>query len=91
MPEQTAAPVANRLLAALPGKDFQRFLSGCELVELEFAQILTEPAERIRHVYFPTDSSITLVTQMDSRTALEVGLVGSEGMLAISAILGVDM
>ncbi len=91
MPIIKSAPAANRLLAALPRKDRQRFLAGCTPVELAFAQILAEPGERISHVYFPTESFISLIRPIDNRASLEVGLVGDEGMLGISLMLGVDV
>ena len=91
MPRSKPAPVANRLLAALPQEDCQRFLAGCESVDLVFDEILAEPGENIRHVYFPTASFICLVTPMNGCTCMEVGLIGDEGMLGIGLILGVDV
>jgi len=92
MPPATSAPAANRLLAALPRKERQRFEAHCEVVELAFAEILAEPGERLRHVYFPTDSLISLIAPVDGSAAgLEVGLVGDEGMFGIFLTLGVDI
>lgn len=82
---------ANRLLAALPGKDRQQLLSGCEYVELVFGTILCEPGETIRHIYFPTDSFISLMTPIEGHSSLEVALIGSEGMYGIPLMLGVDV
>lgn len=85
----TVAP-QNLLLAALPRKDFKQFLGACAVVDLNFGEVLAEPGERVKHVYFPTQGFISLVAPIDGRPALEVGLVGNEGMLGVALMLGVD-
>lgn len=81
----------NRLLATLPGKDQQQILAKCESVELRLAEVISEPGDSIRHVYFPTDCFVSLVTPPDHHAGLEVGLVGSEGMVGTPLILGVEV
>ena len=83
-------PVANRLLAALPRKEYQRLLPELEQVTMPFAEVLFEPGERISHVYFPNDSIISLLAEVADRSTLEVGIVGNEGVAGISVFMGVD-
>ena len=81
MPETQQVFTTNRLLAALPRKDYERLLPALEPIPLAFGSVLAEPGERIRHVYFPVDSLVSLLTMVDSKKAAEVGLIGSEGMV----------
>ena len=90
MPVAYHIPVANSLLAALPRKDYQLLLAHLEPITLTFGEVLYRPGEPILHVYFPTDSLVSLLALVEGHQALEVGLVGREGMLGISLALGVN-
>jgi CRP-like cAMP-binding protein len=90
MPLGKRGATENRLLAALPSKNLDHVLASCETVDLIFADVLCLPGDRIRYVYFPTDSFISLVAPVDGYAGLEVGMIGSEGMLGIGLLLGVD-
>ena len=91
MPPTQPVFAANRLLDALPTGQLRRMLAACEPVDLSFADVLCTTGERLRHVYFPTRSCISLVMPVDASASLEVGLVGSEGLLGIPLALGVDV
>ena len=79
----------NLLLAALPAADRRRLLADCDSVQLVVGDTLTEPGDVERHAFFPIDSFISLVAPIDGGARLEVGLVGNEGMVGTSVILGV--
>jgi CRP-like cAMP-binding protein len=78
----------NHLLAKLPRKSYRDLLPGLAAVNLVFGDVLYESGERIREVYFPGKSVVSLLTVVDGRNALEVGLVGPEGMVGIPLALG---
>jgi CRP-like cAMP-binding protein len=84
-------PIANRILASLPARTYQRVHAQLEAVPLEFRQVLYQPGKAIRHVYFPIDCLISLLTGVDKRRSLEVGMVGNEGMAGMPFILGVGV
>jgi CRP-like cAMP-binding protein len=86
-----AAPVANRLLAALPKKEYQRLLPELEQVPLAFGDILYEPGDAIGQVYFPDSGIISLLSKVDSQKVLEVGIVGNEGVAGLPVVLGVTV
>jgi CRP-like cAMP-binding protein len=82
--------VANRLIEGLPQKSRSRLLAKCEPVELSLAQVLYARNSRARYIYFPTGSTLSLWTSPGDLPALEVALVGNEGMLGTHFALGVS-
>ena len=61
----------------------------CAPVQLTMAEVLSDGGRPIRHVYFPVEGFISLVTLLDGKPVLEVGMVGREGMLGAQMALGV--
>lgn len=91
MPAAIPVPAANSLLAALPRAEYERLIPGLEPVRLTFRDVLYQPGEPIRHVYFPNDCLVSLLAVVEDRTVLEVGLVGSDGMVGIPLALGIGV
>ena len=82
------AGAENRLLAALPPKDYAQLASGLEPITITHGEVLCEPGEPMREVYFPGNCLVSLLTPVDGNRALEVGLIGREGMIGASLALG---
>lgn len=80
--------IENSLLAAVPRDVYRRLLAGLEPVTMTFGEVLYEPGEPIRHVYFPGTSLVSLLTLAGGHLALEVGLIGREGMVGVPIVLG---
>lgn len=80
----------NRLVATLSAPQRRRVFADCEQVDLRSAQTICAAGERMRHVYFPTEGIISLVTSLADGSRLEVGSIGYEGMLGSSLVLGVE-
>jgi CRP-like cAMP-binding protein len=89
--EAKPAASENRLLAALTERSREAFLECCEPVTLNAAEILCRSGEPIHYVYFPLDCCLLQMTGFDSSERLEVGMVGDEGMLGVSLVLGADV
>ena len=85
------APIANRLLATLAREGLDNLIGHRDVVYLELGQVLHEPGQKITYLYFPEDSLVSLLGVIDGRISLEVGLVGAEGLVGVSAALGRDI
>lgn len=88
MSEKVDSPIINQILSALPKSEYQRLNSHLEEISIVSGQILQEPGQLIQYVYFPNKAMISLVSIMADGSTTEIGLVGNEGMVGLSAILG---
>src|SRR5215210_2770137 len=83
-------PIKNRLVAALPDEEYELLIPRLEPVSLSLGEILFEPPDLIRTVYFPTSCIISFLAELPSGDSVEVGLTGNEGLAGVDVILGVD-
>lgn len=80
----------NAVLALLPKRDFDRLLPHLQAVELGFMETLYEPLERMRYLYFLQDGVASIVAPFENGSEVEVGMVGPEGVVGGSLLMGVD-
>jgi len=78
----------NCLLAALSTTVQSRLFPHLELVPLPLGKVLYESGETMRHVYFPTDSIVSLLYVMENGASAEISVVGNEGLVGISLFMG---
>jgi CRP-like cAMP-binding protein len=78
----------NRLLAALPVAERLRLGSELRLVELGMREQIYDTGEAITQVYFPVNSVLSVVTAVEDDVAVEVAMVGLEGMAGLPEFLG---
>lgn len=84
----TIKPQQNHLLAALPAEVQERLFPHLELVTMPLGKVLYESGDALRHVYFPTDSIISLLYVMESGASAEISVVGNEGLIGIALFMG---
>jgi CRP-like cAMP-binding protein len=90
MPSAAQVRVANFLIGMLSRRNRELMVGQCELVELRYGETVCETDRPYRHVYFPLLGFISLFTGITGHAPLEMGLVGNEGMLGATLLLGVD-
>lgn len=81
-------PQHNHLLAALTPEVQDRLFPHLELVPLPLRAVLYESRRPMRHVYFPTDSIISLQYLLENGTSTALSVVGNEGLLGITLFMG---
>jgi CRP-like cAMP-binding protein len=81
-------PHLNHLLAALPADEMEALRPDLKTVPLAFKQALYEAERPVRQVYFPHRGVVSLVTEMEDGSSIEVATVGPEGIVGLPVFLG---
>jgi CRP-like cAMP-binding protein len=89
-PPPTDARPKNRLLAALPAKDFRRLRPHLKTVPIRVKQVLHKTGEPLKAVYFPNGGVVSITTVLSDGTMMEAVTVGDEGVLGIEAFFSAD-
>lgn len=90
MSSPSTTPAGNQLIENLPRVQRKRILEQCTTVNLVFGEILCSAGLPLEHVYFPLTGFISRVTPLEGYEPLEVGMIGSEGMLGATLALGIE-
>jgi CRP-like cAMP-binding protein len=85
---RSSTPHQNQLLAALRHKERARIYPHLQLVEMSLGKVVYEPSDVLRHVYFPTDSIVSLLYMMRDGSSAEISLVGNDGLIGVTLFMG---
>lgn len=72
----------------MPESNYQNFSHYLEPVQLSLNEILLEPEQKIKSLYFPTQGVVSLISVMQDGSTTEIGLIGKEGMVGTMQFLG---
>src|SRR6186713_2378603 len=86
MPEPN--PRDNHILSALPDEERDRLFPNLSFVSMPLGKVLYESGETLKHIYFPTDSIVSLLYVMQDGASAEIAVVGNEGAIGVSLFMG---
>jgi CRP-like cAMP-binding protein len=88
MADPVHQPLQNHLLAALPVAERERLFPQLQPVEMPLGKVLYESGDVLRHVYFPTNSIVSLLYVLADGASAEISVVGNEGLIGIALFMG---
>jgi len=81
-------PQDNHILDALPALERERLFPHLTLVPMPLGMVLYESGAKLKHIYFPTDSIVSLLYVMRNGASAEIAVVGKEGAVGVSLFMG---
>jgi CRP-like cAMP-binding protein len=83
-----SSPLQNHILDALPPAERERLFPHLKLVSLPLGEVLYESGDTLRHIYFPTDSIVSLLYVLANGSSAEIAVVGNEGAIGVALFMG---
>lgn len=80
--------IRNRILAALPAREFALLAQHLTRIDLHLGEPLHRAGDTIEQIYFPEIGFISALGVLSDGSPLEIGLIGAEGVAGVSVILG---
>ncbi|MCH8550843.1 MAG: Crp/Fnr family transcriptional regulator [Natronospirillum sp.] len=83
-------PLRNRILAVLSEDARRRILPKLTHVEMALGEVIYESGQSIDYIYFPIDCIVSLLYETISGSSAEISVVGREGLVGVSVVMGSD-
>lgn len=87
----TCDPRENHILYALRQTEFELLEPHLELTTMSRAEVLFEAYDKLQYIYFPVTATASLLCCLEDGVSVEVAMVGNEGILGVSALMGRDV
>ena len=84
----TSSPQQNHILDALPQPERDRLFPHLKLVKLPLGKVLYESGDMLRHIYFPTNSIVSLLYVLRDGESAEIAVVGNDGAIGVALFMG---
>jgi CRP-like cAMP-binding protein len=81
-------PERNQILRALPAAERERLFPHLQRVPMPLGAVIYESGARLRHIYFPTDSIVSLLYVLKDGASAEIAVVGNDGAVGVSLFMG---
>lgn len=78
----------NWLFHSIPEDAWQRLLPHIEEFDMPLGLVLSESGDRMTHVYFPTNTIVSLLHNLASGSSAEIAVIGNEGCVGVELFMG---
>jgi CRP-like cAMP-binding protein len=87
-PSPKRHPYKNQFLAGLPDEDLINLRPQLHLIPGKMGAVLFGAGDSVRYLYFPLTAVVSMVANSQDGRGVEVALIGSEGLVGVSAAMG---